>query len=307
MARGNLKTALVTGGNGYLGSVLVRHLVECGFTVHAIAHKNRQVLDRVLPEGQIHVLTGDLSDTVELTGRLKPDAIFHLATDQTEPKDIGGMLHILQNNLALGTALLQGAALCPKSPVFLNAGTYWQFADPDYIAGNSFYAATKQAFHDILLYFRRAYKIRSTTLILYDTIGLTDPRSKLWNKLVEALPGTQFPMSGGKQTVDIVHVDDIVRGFVHAANLLDADELPGPLYALRSNEPKILRDFIEDLSDSGILDLQFVWGKIPYWSGQIFQVWQGERLPGWRAAIDIKETIAEMARRQASNRGILRD
>ncbi len=307
MARGILKTALVTGGNGYLGSVLVRHLAECGFTVHAFANKNRQVLDRLLPAGQIHVLTGDLSDTVELTGCLAPDAIFHLATDQTEPKDIVGMLHILQNNLALGTALLQGAALCSTPPVFLNAGTYWQFADPDYIAGNSFYAATKQAFHDILLCFRRAHRIRSTTLVLYDTVGLDDPRPKLWNKLVQALPGTEFPMSGGKQTVDIVHVDDIARGFVHAAVLLGEDRLPGPLYALRSNEPKVLKEFIEDLARSGILDLQFVWGKIPYWSGQIFQVWQGEQLPGWRPRIDIKETLAEMARNCARNRGILRE
>jgi nucleoside-diphosphate-sugar epimerase len=294
-----IRKALVTGGNGYVGSVLVRHLVQAGWNVHAVANRNHQILNGLLPHTNIHLLHGTPSDAVQLVTGLAPNAIFHLAAHYREPENIDDMLRMLENNLALGTSLLHGASICPVPPVFVNAGTYWQFSDPGDVAPNTFYAATKQAFHDILLHFRRAFAIRSTTLVLYDIIGPRDSRPKLWNKLIQATPGSSFPLSEGKQPLELVHVDDIARAFLHAASLLYHNQLPGPLYTLRSAERQTLREFLESLKDAKILDLQFKWGEIPYWYGQIFDFWGGEQLPGWSPQIDIRETMAEMAHAHA--------
>jgi len=294
--------ALITGGNGYIASVLQRRLLGEGVEVHALVNRNRERVDKLLPADRIHCILDDSRFLSELVGTLQPDAIFHLASIHVEPDDFGDMMGMVETNIRMGTALMHGAAFCSRQPVFLNTGSYWQFTEEESYSPKTFYAATKQAFHDLMLYFCRCHSLRALTLILYDSFGRDDPRPKLWTKLLHAPSASRFPLTEGRQYVELVHVDDIALAFIHAAKMLQAGEGTNGTYAVRSEERITLREMLERWHRKAGLDLELDWGAVPYWDGQVFHPWRGEILPGWHPETDVHTVIAEWLREKRTEK-----
>lgn len=287
------RQVIVTGGNGFLGSELIRQLLTFGVEVHALVHSNEDQLRRLLPASSIHRINDDFAGVAALVSRLQPDAIFHLAAVHAEPPTFDEMMGMLNCSLLLGVALLHGAQACEKRPAFLHAGTYWQFDEGVYMP-NTFYSASKQALHDLLTYYRRAHSIPSVTLVLYDIFGPGDTRPKLWSRILQAQPGSTFAMTEGRQYIELVHVADIAAAFIHAYDLLIKRVPLSDFYAVRSGERMTLRELLERVQERIRLDLDFKWGAIPYWPGQIFEPWQGTILPGWQPTNDAVSGISDL-------------
>ena len=292
----NPRRALITGGNGYVGSVLIKRLLSEGIEVHASAHHRRDHLNTHLPASQIHSSNNRDSFLSDLVLGLQPEMIFHLASIYVESNNLTDLMTMVETNIRLGTSLLHGASQCESKPVFVNTGTYWQFTDADTYTPNTFYAATKQAFHDIMLYFSRCQGLRAMTLILYDSFGQDDTRPKLWTKLANAPAGCQFPVTEGKQFMELVHVEDIAQAFVHAADMLLAGKGLDRTFAIRSELPHTLRETLEQWRIEAGLDFTFAWGSVQYHPNQVFEPWQGERLPGWYPRININQAVVDWLR-----------
>jgi nucleoside-diphosphate-sugar epimerase len=288
--------AFVTGGNGYIGSVLIKRLLRTGIEVHALANRNRGQLDTMLAPENIHALGNDYAGIEAMIARVQPEVIFHLAGIHVEPTDMVSTAEMIACNLTTGTALLRGAALCSQPPLLVNSGSYWQFSEEASYSPNTFYAATKQAFMDLMRFYEKFRGIRSTSLILFDTFGFDDPRPKLWTKILHAPHGARIPLSEGRQFIELVHVDDVVEAFMHAAELMEPGTELGAAYAVRSERTITLRELIESFNAHAGTNLHLDWGAIAYWEGQIFQPWQGPLLPGWHAKIRIDTTVAEYLR-----------
>lgn len=297
-----LQKVILTGGNGFIGSHLVERLRDLGVTVHAIANTNHQRIDQLLPPSQIHVLRDDPFAAADLVTRIDPDAIFHLAAVYAEPKSVDCIASMIDGNLSLGAALLYGASLCQRTVPFINTGTYWQFSEEGDYSPNTFYASTKQAFQDMLLFYEKQGSVAATTLVLYDTFGSADTRSKLWTTLIHAPEGSRFALSAGDQRIELVHMDDVVRAFLHAATLLLAGQPLAPLYALRSATPVTLKQLIHEFDHRANLGLIFDWGAKPYWEGQVLRPWQGPLLPGWEPRVPVIEELVRMAAEHRSSK-----
>ncbi len=98
---------------------------------------------------------------------------------------------------------------------FVNTGTVWQHFDAAPYSPVSLYAATKQAFADILVFYGEVAGLSVHTIELMDTYGRDDPRAKLIPFLLRAgAEGTTVEMTDGTQLIDLVHVDDAV-GALH--------------------------------------------------------------------------------------------
>jgi nucleoside-diphosphate-sugar epimerase len=153
-----------------------------------------------------------------------------------------------------------------------------------------------------MLYFCRCHSVRALTLILYDSFGRDDPRPKLWTKLLHAPSGSRFPLTEGRQYVELVHVDDIARAFMHAAEMLRAGQGVNGSFAVRSEERITLREMLERWHRKAGLDLQLDWGAVPYWDGQVFHPWRGEILPGWHPETDVHAVVADWLRDERKSR-----
>lgn len=288
------KRVIITGGNGFVGSAVIEALVGAGAEVHALVNDNFQRLTRILPPENIHVIRDAPQEAVDVVLRIRPDALFHLAAVYSEPDDVQGVTRMLKANVELGSCLLYACTHLDPRPIFVNTGTYWQWNSAGEYNPNTLYAATKQSFQDLVAFYHRKLGVRALTLALYDTFGEHDDRGKLWQRVVEARPGTHFALSSGTQEIFLIHIEDTVSAFLAAARLLQTSEPVDEVYAVRSEQPVVLKHFLEELVRRSKLRLGLGWGELPFWSGQVEVPWRGNILPGWQPKHDPMEALTSM-------------
>ena len=130
------------------------------------------------------------------------------------------MAPLVDSNVLVGTQVAE-AMLRAGCRGIVNTGTSWQRDARGAYDPVCLYAATKQAFEDVLTYYVSAEGFAATTLRLYDTYGPDDPRPKLVNALAGALrSGTPLSLSPGEQLLDLVHIDDVTAAFAAAGRRL---------------------------------------------------------------------------------------
>ncbi len=297
-----VKRAIITGGNGFVGSAVIQALVHAGVEVHALVNDNYQRLTKLLPASNIHIIRDTPQEAVEVVLRVRPDALFHLASVYSEPDDVNGVTRMLSANVVLGACLLYGCTHLEPRPVFINTGTYWQRNSGGDYDPNTLYAATKQSFQDLVAFYHRKLGVRSLTLAIYDTFGEEDDRGKLWQRITEARPGTHFALSSGLQEIYLVHIEDTVSAFLTAAELLRSQEPVEEVYAVRPDQPVVLKTFVEELVRRSNTRLGLGWGELAFWSGQIEVPWRGPILPGWQPKRDPMEGLTSMIRARNSGK-----
>ncbi|PZR53167.1 hypothetical protein DNL40_09250 [Xylanimonas oleitrophica] len=118
----------ITGGTGYLGSVVVQHLVAGGHEVSALA-RSHQSARRLTRAGAVPI-RGSLADTRLLAdAAADADAVIHAAVDYSMTDEAA------QTELAAVTALVAGAgtARTGKPVIYTSTGLVYGF-DPDHDA-----------------------------------------------------------------------------------------------------------------------------------------------------------------------------
>ena len=174
-----------------------------------------------------------------------------------------------------------------KVTALINTGTSWQNSSGDSYDPVNLYAATKQAFEDILSYYTRAAGIEALTLRLFDSYGPGDKRRKILRLLLECLrTGEPLAMSPGEQVLDLVHVDDICRAFLRAAELLP--EKPATrVYAVSGGQRRTLRQVVATLEEAAGRRIPVQFGAVPYRKREVMNPWVGPLLPGWEPQVDL--------------------
>jgi nucleoside-diphosphate-sugar epimerase len=222
--------ALITGATGYVGSRVAGHLVAGGWKVDAVV---RPGSDRErLPGGvACHAHDKSAACMMRILCDTAPDVVFHLAS-QTQPRhSVENLDDIVAANIGFGAQLLEAMAAA-KVRRLIEAGTNWEFDAAAQFRPNTFYAATKQAFRVLADYYVQRHGFSTSTLLLYDVYGPDDWRGKFLSLLMNALERNEtMAATPGEQIVEFVHVDDVARGFLAAAQeLLHPETKP----ALRS-------------------------------------------------------------------------
>jgi nucleoside-diphosphate-sugar epimerase len=285
------RRALVTGAGGFIAPHLTRRLLADGWEVGLVARSTSRVPGDLLQRAALipaDVEAAAFTDAVQAFG---PEVCFHLATHFVGVHGPGDVDPLIAANLTLGTRLAE-ALSAQGEAAFVNVGTVWQHHDGRRYGPTSLYAATKQAFADVLQFYAECTPLRAVTVELSDTYGPHDRRTKLLQLLVRAhRTGDPLPLSPGEQWIDLTHVADVGTALVGAADLAGAD---APVFAV-SGTAMPLREFVALVGELLGAEVPVQWCARPYRPREMMTPWRySPPLPGWRPSVDLRTGLADV-------------
>lgn len=283
---------LLTGGSGFIGRNLSRHLITEGHTVFCLCRES-SIFD--FHHTNLHrVPIRDYSEIATKMEEIRPDGVIHLATRFESAHAPEHITDLIYSNIEYGAYLIE-AACRYQVPWFLNTGTFWQHYEGACYLPVNFYAATKQAFEDIARYYYSLGKILFVTLCLNDTYGPGDTRRKifnLWKKISKT--GETLAMSPGEQIMDMIYIDDVVSAFLLLCTRLETGQVKnnGKIYYLSAREKYSLRELAQLFETVSGKKLPIIWGKLPYRPREtMYPRCYGEPLPDWNQKVNFQEGI----------------
>jgi dTDP-glucose 4,6-dehydratase len=238
-----MQTTLVTGGAGFIGSCLVRRVVELGLfrVVNLDKLTYAGNLDSLAPVGgnADHLFVqGDIGDRA-LVGKLlaehRPAAILNLAAESHVDRSIDAPAPFVQTNV-VGTVQLLEAARdywnglsepersafrflhVSTDEVYGSLGATGRFTETTAYAPNSPYSASKAAGDHFVRAFHHTYGLPTITINCSNNYGPYQFPEKLVPLMIQnAIEGRPLPVYGeGKNVRDWLFVEDHVRGLLAA-------------------------------------------------------------------------------------------
>jgi UDP-glucose 4-epimerase len=219
------KTAVVTGGAGFIGSNLCERLVKEGYSVISLDNYFTGTLDNHI-EG-VNYLEGhtkDISSLIEET----PDIIFHLGEYARVEQSFYDVERVLDFNILGTLAVLEFVRKSGSKLVY--AGSSTKFADGGLGKDQSPYAWTKSSNTNLVQRYGDWYGINYAITYFYNVygprergdvetgtvIGIFADKVKTGEKLGVRKPGTQKR--------NFTHVNDIVDGLFMVGERGSGDE-----------------------------------------------------------------------------------
>ncbi len=232
---------LVTGGAGFIGSALIRHLI--GETPHSVVNVDKLTyasnLDSLAPVGDSPKYSFEKADIcdgpriLDIFSSHQPDAVIHLAAETHVDRSIDGPATFIETNI-VGTAQLLESALeywrgldqgrraafhfhhVSTDEVFGSLGPEGAFSETSPYDPSSPYAASKASADHLVRAWRRTYGLAVVLSNCSNNYGPYQfPEKLIPLMIVKALAGEALPVYGdGQQVRDWLHVDDHARGLV---------------------------------------------------------------------------------------------
>lgn len=221
---------LVTGGCGYIGSVLTPKLLDHG---HKVTVVDIMWFGKFLPEhNNLKVIQQDIRN-VEAIPMEGIDAIIHLANIANDPcGDLNAKLSWEVNVLATMGLVEKAIAHKVKQFILSSSGSVYGVKEEPKVTEDlslvpiSDYNKTKMVSERVLLSYKDKIIIQ---IIRPATVCGYSPRMRLdlsVNMLtVQALADGRITVFGGDQTRPNIHIQDITDVFIHFLNL--GDKAPG--------------------------------------------------------------------------------
>lgn len=294
------KLALVTGATGFLGRNLCERLIKDNYQLVIIARKESNMDFFKQYKANINVVLkiedNNFAIIDDIIAKFRPDITYHLVASFDKGNTYEEVLNLINTNIVFGTELLR-CLVKYDCKNFINIGTYWQNYKNEEYNPVDLYAATKQAFQDIIKYYQEAESLCCITLKMYDTYGENDCRNKIINILKRYLKeGKELNMSGGEQYLNLTYIDDVVEAILIATNYLYSKNKTycGKTFFVANNELIKLKDLIKVIEKINKCTLKVNLGKISYRKREIMYPYIGEILPGWKSETRLEDGLKKI-------------
>ena len=240
---------LVTGGAGYIGSVVAERLLERGHAVvvyDSLATGHRDAV----PAGAT-LVEADLIDgrrLLEALSRSRIDAVMHMAATALVGESVREPSKYYRANVVSGLELLDAMREAgTRLIIFSSTGAVYgepvrqpiEESDPAHPTNP--YGETKLAFENALGWYERAYGLRHMSLRYFNAAGATercgerhDPETHLIPLVLQAAAGTRdsvtilgtdYPTRDGTCVRDYIHVADLADAHILALDALASGQL----------------------------------------------------------------------------------
>ncbi len=261
-----MKTILVTGGGGFLGTAIVKDLLAHGYQVRSFSRKTYGHLEAL----GVHCVKGDISNPLDVASAVKGvDAVIHAAAlasiwgryEDFYNANVLGTRHVINAMKSFGVKHL----VYTSSPSIVFDGESIEGADeslPYARKDLAFYPATKKIAEKEV---REAIGPDFMAVCLRPHLiwGPHDPH--FFPRLKEkALAGKLKQVGDGTNRVDNIYVENAARAHRQALEaLVLKPQLSGRAYFLGQESERLCWDFVGDLVEAA--GAKPVSGKVPLW------------------------------------------
>jgi UDP-glucose 4-epimerase len=296
---------LVTGGGGFIGSSLVRGLLERGDDVRVLDNfstgNRRNILDIA---DDIEVVEGELRSYERVHNAIRGvEVVFHLGALPSVPRSvqdpltssavtIEGTLNVL---LAARDEGIRRVVFASSSSVYGQSGTLprAETAYPDPISP---YAVAKLAAEKFCISFNRVYDLETVALRYFNVFGpRQDPTSQyaavvpLFISRIRAGEPVQI-FGDGNQSRDFTYVANVVEGNIRAA---DAPEASGAVLNLATGRQATVNELADAIA--GIVGRPVRKEYQPARTGDVRESWAdvsaARQLLGWEPHVTLEEGL----------------
>ena len=268
-----MKTALVTGATGFIGSWLTKELLANQVRVYGVVRKDSGNLSRLPEHPGLTVVPCDLEEYAGLSGRLREagaetiDVCYHLAwegvsgplsTDyRVQLKNVESTMELTGQLTELGVKKF----ISPGSMHEIESQIEMELNQPCTNMG-MMYKGAKHAAH----YMAKADVCRQGIDFLWPVVtnayGVGEISGRLINSAIRTLLRSESPaFTKGDQYYDFVYISDVARAF----RLIGEQGVTCRPYVIGSGQPRPLKEFLAQVG-------QIVAPEIPLGFGaHIFQ------------------------------------
>ena len=301
-----MKTALVTGGCGFLGSHLCDYLLAQGHRVICVDNLDTGSLQNIehIRSGDFEFLNHDMTEHIEIAEPV--DVVYHLASPASPIDYLRLPLHTLKVG-SYGTHHALGLAKFKRSR-FLLASTsevygdplehpqteeYWGNVNP--IGPRGVYDEAKRYAEALTMAYHRQQGLDTCIVRIFNTYGARmrphDGRAipTFLRQALESKPLTVF--GDGTQTRSFCYVDDLVRGLYLLAT--SSEHLPVNLG--NPNEMSLLELAEAVVRVTGTRS-EIVYEALPEDDPKVRQpdITRAKAVLGWQPVVELEEGLRRM-------------
>jgi len=264
---------VVTGGAGFIGSAVVRHLIEN--TTYEVANVdkltyagNSESLVPVSDSSRYRFYQVDICDAAALNGvfaEFQPNVVMHLAAESHVDRSIDGPAEFIQTNIVGTYSLLEAArrywnALSNEDKDTFRfhhvstdevygdlEGTEESFTETTPYAPSSPYSASKASSDHLVRAWQRTYGLPTLITNCSNNYGPYHfPEKLIPHIILNALAGKPLPVYGdGSQIRDWLYVEDHARALLEVATIGEV----GETYNIGGHNEKRNLEVVETICD----------------------------------------------------------
>jgi nucleoside-diphosphate-sugar epimerase len=292
---------LITGATGFIGSQIMRRLVDMGEEVHIITKKESNFwrIEGVIDRVTCHL--SDLSDVGELAkimNKVNPDVIHHLATYGAYPYQ-NEQDKIMYTNI-FGTRNLLEACADVDYKLFVNTGSSSEYGfkelpmkETDLLDPMSYYAVTKSSQTQLCSYIAQMENKPIVTLRPFSVYGLYEEPTRFIPTLMKALYFNEgmnlvFP----KISHDYIYVEDVVDIYLMVDQLR---KFVGDIFNVGTGIQSSIKDVVDTAIEVTGETTDFKWEmKCRPWDTYtwVADISKAKRLLNWSPRVSLRKGIS---------------
>lgn len=229
-------TLLVTGGAGYIGSVVVERALARGHRIIVLDNLQEGHAAAVPPECQLVQADYGDRDALDRVFREEAiDAVVHFAAETTVATSVSDPAIYFKNNTVNGLALLEAMRQFGVNRLVFSstAATYGEPVTTPITEEHpqqpiNAYGESKLMFERCIAWYHRAYGLKSASFRYFNAAGATEARGEAHRHESHLIPLVLEVAAGDRASVDIYGSDyptrdgTCVRDFVHVSDIADA-------------------------------------------------------------------------------------